>query len=338
MSILNFSKESVQMFVIFVSLIASKVQLSLTEERQFIQWMRMNNKIFIGDEYHFRLGIFISNARYFQEFNKRKGLTYTVGINQFSCHTPTEYKSILGVKIHRVPSHNQAPTLSKKKSTPETFDWRDEGVVNPVKNQGSCGSCWAFSSIATSESAYAISTGNLLTFSEQNLVDCAPAPSCEGCSGGWPIDALTYIIEGQNGRFNSEDDYPYAGVDGRCSFDSSKGVGRITNLIDVVEGDENDLKEKVAAYGVASICIPASNTPFMSYTGGILDDDDCIHYPYLDHAVAAVGYGMEDGIDYWIVRNSWGKSWGEDGYVRMIRNKNNKCLIASKAFVAVDYQ
>lgn len=151
--------------------------------------MRTNNKFFIGDDYHLRLGIFISNLRYCQEFNKRKGLSYKVGINKFLCHTPSEYKSLLGVQTSSFRSIPKKQSITKSKQTiPDSFDWKSKGVVNPVKDQSSCGSCWAFSSISTSESAYAISTGNLLRFSEQNLIDCSE--SCNGCTGGWPMLAL----------------------------------------------------------------------------------------------------------------------------------------------------
>lgn len=317
------------MFALLFGLVASKVRLGVSEERQFLQWMRTNNKFYTGDEYHLRLGIFLSNARYVQDFNRRNGLTFRVGINKFSCHTPAEYKAILGGRASTQKVSKKV--FRAKKDTPESYDWRDKGVVNPIKDQASCGSCWAFSAIATSESAYAISTGNLLQFSEQNLVDCAP---CYGCNGGWSDNACNYVISDQNGQFNSEDDYPYTALDGTCSFDSSKGIGKIVDILPVTYGDENDLKEKVAQYGVASVSISAGNTPFMSYTGGILDDDQCSWFA-IDHAVACVGYGAEDGVEYWIVRNSWGTSWGEQGYVRMSRNKNNQCAIASQAFIAI---
>lgn len=131
----------------------------------------------------------------------------------------------------------------------------------------------------------------------------------------------------------SAQDYPYTGLDSYYELDYSKLIGKITSFQLVNEDDENDLKLKIANFGVASVCIAAGNTPFMSYAGGILDNDQC---EGIDHAVAAVGYGSEEGVDYWIVRNSWGSSWGEEGYVRMIRNKNNQCSIASIALVAVD--
>ncbi|KAK8846156.1 hypothetical protein M9Y10_020161 [Tritrichomonas musculus] len=319
------------MLALLLSIVASKVQLGLTEERQFLQWMRTNNKFYTGDEYHLRLGIFLSHARYCQEFNRKNGLTFRVGINQFSCHTPAEYKAILGVRGSSKKLRETIVSKSKA-NVPDSYDWRDKKVVNPIKDQASCGSCWAFSAIATSESAYAIATGKLLQFSEQNLVDCAP---CYGCGGGWADAGCNYVIQDQAGQFNSEDDYPYTATDGTCTYNAAKGIGKITKLITVSFGNEDDLKEKVATYGVASVSISAGNTPFMSYAGGILDDDDCL-FAQIDHAVACVGYGSENGVDYWIVRNSWGTKWGEQGYVRMSRNKSNQCSIASEAFVAID--
>ena len=307
----------------------SQVQITLSEERQYVQWMRTNNKYYTGDEYYLRLGIFLSNSRYIQEFNRKPGLTYRLAVNKFACYTPSEFKSILGAlpQTHRKQSTGK---IQNHLQLPDSVDWRDKGVVNPIKDQGDCGSCWAFSAISTSESAYAISTGTLLQFSEQNLIDCT---ICWGCMGGWPDQALDYILTTQTGQFASEQDYPYRAMDCACNVDFNKLVGKITTYETIKEADENDLLEKVALNGVASICIAAGNTPFMSYSSGILDDDQCTD---IDHAVAAVGYGTENGIDYWIVRNSWGTSWGEEGYVRMIRNKDNKCLIASRALIALN--
>lgn len=188
------------LILLFCCFISSKLYLGVVEERQFLQWMRINNKFYIGDEYHFRLGIFISNIRYFQEFNRWKDLTFHVGINKFSCYTPTEYKSLLGVQGFD-QSFPYTKSANPLRSAPDSFDWRDKGVVNPIKNQGDWGSCWAFSAISTSESAYAISTGNLLHFSEQDLVDCSPG---FGCRSGWSYIAIDYILE---------DQHPYTATD-----------------------------------------------------------------------------------------------------------------------------
>ena len=320
------------MLFILIHFSISKVHLLLNEERQFVQWMRTNQKFYTGDEYHFRLGIFISNSRFCKEINRRNDLKFRVNINKFSCYTPTEYKSLLGSPSKSNNNNYKSSTPKTTISVPDSVDWREKGVVNPIRDQGACGACWTFSAITTSETAYAIHTGTLLQFSEQNLIDCSPY---SGCGGGWADDACTFIINNQNGQFNSLEDYPYRALQLDCKYDPSKAIGKISSLVKVEIADENDLKEKVALFGVASICIAADNFKFQSYSGGILDDDECPG-TYLSHAVAAVGYGVENGVDFWIVRNSWGELWGEDGYVRMIRNKHNQCGIATRAFVAVD--
>ncbi|OHT02179.1 Clan CA, family C1, cathepsin L-like cysteine peptidase [Tritrichomonas foetus] len=290
--------------------------------------MRQNNQFYTGDEYHFRLGLFLSHSRWINEFNKQ-GHSFRVAHNKFSTYTPAEYKALLGFK--NVKTGHKGKKSTKKVNAPESLDWRESGLVNPIKDQASCGSCWAFSAIATCESAYAKSSGKLLSFSEQNIVDCVLG--CYGCSGGWPNVAIDHVLDNQNGQFNSEDDYPYTALDGNCVYDASKAIGKVTGYLEVEYDSESDLKEKVAGYGVVSVCIQAGTSAFMSYTGGIFDYPDCSQ-TFLDHAVAAVGYGAENGVEYWIVRNSWGTSWGEEGYVRMIRNKQNQCGIANEAVVA----
>lgn len=321
------------MIFLFVSFAFSKITLSLNDERKFINWMRTYNNYYTSDEYHFRLGIFLTNLRYIQTFNRQKGITFRLGMNKFSCTTPSEYDTLLGTSIRFGRRQISQKAIQRNTEIPDSIDWRDTGFVLPVKNQGNCGSCWSFAAIATSETAYGITAKKAVSFSEQNLIDCCT--ECSGCSGGWPVTAVEFILHKQNGRFNSEGDYPYKAVKGYCNYDSSKAVGMITNYVSVNEADEIDLKEKVAMYGVAAVCISAGNSPFMSYSGGILDDFDCNEYA-INHAVAVVGYGVEDAVDYWIIKNSWGCDWGEDGYVRLIRNKRNQCGIASQAIIAID--
>ena len=324
------------MIILFLNFASSAITLDLNDERMFVNWMRTYNIYYTSSEYHFRLGIFLTNLRYIQMFNRQKGITFRLGINRFSCYTQSEYKSLLGVNVPsnlRKQLNNKGKESKRNSEIPDSVDWRKSDVVTAVKDQANCGSCWAFSTIATSESAYAITTKTLISFSEQNLIDCCN--DCSGCNGGWPQLALDFILKSQKGQFNTENDYPYKAVKGYCNYDSTKSVGQITEYISVTEANENDLKEKVAQYGVASVCISAGNSPFMSYSGGILDDLDCNEYA-INHAVAVVGYGTENGTDYWIIKNSWGSDWGEEGYVRLIRNKRNQCGIASQAIVAID--
>ena len=160
--------------------------------------MRKSNQFYIGEEYHFRLGIFITNSRYIREFNSVKR-SFKVGLNDFSCYTTTEYKSLLG---NLGPSRSIRPKILRTitDDIPDSIDWREKGVVNEIKNQGHCGSCWAFSAIQACESSYAISYGTLYTCSEQNLVDCCDG-GCSGCSGGYHYRALDYVINTQKGFF-----------------------------------------------------------------------------------------------------------------------------------------
>lgn len=321
------------MFLFLLSFATSKVYLDHSTERQFVQWMRTNNVYYTGEEYPLRLGLFISHLRYCQEFNRRKGLKFRLGANKFSCYTPSEYKSLLGVpstiQKKRVPEPLQTGT---DEPSPDSIDWREKGVVNGIRDQGQCAASYAFSAIATSEAAYAIKSGTLLEFSEQNLVDCAPA---SGCYGGWPEDTLEYVLRNQNGKFNSRIDYPYTAVFGACSYDYGKAIGKINEYRYIEMGNEIDLKAKVGNIGVASVCIAANNVIFMSYTGGIMDNDLC-EGARVDHAINVVGYGTEDDVEYWIIRNNFGTNWGEEGYGRMIRNKNNQCRITDYAIVAID--
>lgn len=253
-----------------------------------------------------------------------------MGLNDFSCYTATEYKSLLG-NLGSTRSIRPKIQLTIIDEIPESIDWREKGVVNEIKNQGLCGSCWAFSTIQACESAYVISYGTLYTCSEQNLVDCCDG-GCSGCSGGYHYRALDYVIDAQKGFLNSEDIYPYIEKEGDCKFDPNQGINKIKSYIHGIEGDEDYLK-KLVAQGVCAIAIDGGWLDFQEYSGGIYNNPFCSDTYGLNHAVGVVGYGNENDIEYWIVRNSWGKSWGEDGYIRMIRNNENQCGIASSVIL-----
>lgn len=316
----------------FILAFASSKLLVRDEERRFVSFMREFNQIYTGDEYQLRFGIFITNLRYIQEHNKRES-SFKLGLTPFSCYTPAEYRSILGFKPNPT-SYVQSSKVNAP--VPESFDWREKKVVNPIKNQGQCGSCYIFSATQAAESAYAITYGELISFSEQNILDCIigyPEYGCYGCNGGMPSSVMEYVKDIQKNRFMLESEYPYTATEGKCNFNEKKTVGWFSKLINVKSGDEDSLKEIIATHGPCSIGIDAGNPSFSMYKGGIYDEPRCNKYG-LNHGIGAVGYGSENGIDYFIIRNSWGESWGEAGFGRVIRNKGDLCGLAQTAWAS----
>jgi len=188
-------------------------------------------------------------------------------------------------------------------------DWRKKGAVNPVQNQGQCGSCWAFSSIAALEGAHFIKSNTLLKLSESQLVDCDTKSS--GCNGGLEIWAFAYA---EKAAIELEKTYPYVAKTEKCKAKSSKGVVNAVSHKAVKAKSVSALKSAIQS-GPTCVSVDAANNYFQGYTGGILNTTKCGHN--LDHAVTAVGYGTDKGQEYAIVRNSWTASWGEEGYIRM---------------------
>ncbi|KAK8839128.1 hypothetical protein M9Y10_032600 [Tritrichomonas musculus] len=312
------------MFALLASLASCAYYLQ-HEEKSFLSWMRSTNQYFTGDEYQIRFGIFMANSRLVKEHNSANK-KFTVSLNKFAAYTPSEYQALLGFKMD---IKKRVAAKTQRRSNANAVDWRDKGVVNGIKDQASCGSCWAFSAIQAAESANAISTGKLESYSEQNLVDCVTG--CAGCGGGLMTEAYDYVISNQNGHFNLESDYKYTAVDGTCKFTQYSQVGSISKYVNIVEGDEDDLAAKVEQYGPVAVAIDASNWSFQLYSGGIYDEPSCSSFN-LDHGVGCVGFGTEGESKYWIVRNSWGTSWGEKGYMKMLW-KGNQCGIASMASI-----
>lgn len=309
---------------------ACSINVGLSEEKSFISWMRNTNNFYTGDEYSLRLGIYLANQKFVREHNANPSKSFKIEMNRFAALTPAEYKSLLGFKP-KFTNNLKRAQIRTIKNNDEELDWRTKGAVNAVKNQGACGSCWAFSAIQNCESTEFLKYNVLYRLSEQSIVDCDNVDG--GCSGGLPIDAFRYIINECNGKVMLEDDYPYLAIDDTCKFDPSKAVGHFKRFVEVESGSEDDLAAKCKQFGPLTIGIDASQTSFQLYSGGIYDEPQCSSM-FLDHGVGLVGYGTEGKVAYWIVRNSWGAEWGEKGYVRMIRG-NNQCGEATSATVII---
>jgi C1A family cysteine protease len=283
-----------------------------------------------------RFDIFRSNVRDMIAHNANETNTFVMDINQFSDMTAAEFKEErLGFVKNKhatrsaVGFGSSCSAFSGTGATlPDSIDWRTKGAVTGVKDQGQCGSCWSFSASGAMEGAWFISTGKLVSISEQELVDCAGIRyGSSGCNGGQMDGAFKFAID--NG-ICTESSYPYTSGDTQKDGTCQKCVAAVTidECFDVKSNDQLALKEAVSKQPVA-IAIEADTRYFQSYAGGVLTASTC--GTTLDHGVLIVGYGTENEEDYWLIKNSWGTAWGDEGYMKMARNKGNMCGVASAA-------
>jgi len=297
---------------------------SHTEEEYWAGWKKFlalesgrerHNLYNTKAEHDKRFEIFKENMEKIKKHNNG-GHSWTMGITQFSDMTPQEFKEYIacGSLKHKLSKTVHDAPADWGKNTTASIDWVTKGAVTPVKNQGQCGSCWAFSTTGAIEGRYFVAKGELNSLSEQDLVDCSKENS--GCNGGL-MDYGFEFVEG-NGGLCSEDDYPYvAYAHFRCEEDGCSKEDPINSYVDV--SATTSALESACNDGPVAIAIEADQSAFQQYDGGVLT---AACGASLDHGVLLVGYGTDGSDDYWKVKNSWGADWGESGYIRLCRNCN----------------
>ncbi|ELR17807.1 papain family cysteine protease subfamily protein [Acanthamoeba castellanii str. Neff] len=315
----------------------------------FADWMRTHAKSYSNEEFVFRWNVWRENHRFIEEHN-RQNHSYHLAMNQFGDLTADEFRT-----IYTAPASDSdaAPTPKEDNATseaaaapaharrhPASLDWRTWGGVQAVKNEGSCGASYAFSAVGALETAYWRAHNTLPDLSEQQIVDCTREYGNGGCGGstvttlppppspggGWMHTAYKWLQE--KGGAVSQANYPYTGRVGACRSGSMPKVAQVARYVRIPAGNEKALLDAIATTGTVSVAFNAGTQQFSYYSGGILDVANCGNLPTL--AVLLIGYGTENGKDFWILKNSWGPAWGEQGYFRLARGKN-MCGIADWA-------
>lgn len=277
-------------------------------EDMYSEYVAMYRKSYqSSEEYAMRFKIFSENIRLIAEHNEQDS-SYEMGVNQFTDWTNLEYRRMLGyVRPENVETAEMAPEDGPYF---DSIDWVKKGAVNAVQNQGQCGSCWAFGTIGTVEGAHFVSTGKLLKYSEQELVDCCH-DQCAGCNGGFQNNAMTWLSKNP---ICLESEYKYTARDGTCRKQSCSTQGIVIKGYNTVPTTADGLRRALSVMPV-SVTVDAGSSAFQHYKSGILADASC--RTNLNHAVLGVGYGTENGKNYFTIKNSWGASWGDHGFIRI---------------------
>jgi len=316
-------------FIILIVALLSVAAAYTDEEYQttFANWMHDHGKSYTSDEFQSRYTIFKGNMDYVRDWNAAGSAT-VLALTHLADLTNEEYQSIyLGTHFDGTDRLALAEAFVLPAPLADTVNWVNKGAVTAIKNQGQCGSCWSFSTTGSTEGTHFLKTGNLVSLSEQNLMDCSKSYGNNGCNGGLMDDAFKYIIG--NKGIDTEASYPYtAATTYDCKYVAANSGSTIASYKDVTSGSETALASAANMQPI-SVAIDASHQSFQLYQSGVYYEPAC-SASQLDHGVLVVGYGTDNGSDYWIVKNSWGTTWGEQGYVRIVRG-SNECGIAQEA-------
>jgi len=296
--------------VCLMSAVLAKNSVVVSEYPTFEQWSSDYGLSYSATEYGFRENLYYKNVMKIAKHNTHRH-PYRFGLNKFTAMTRNEFSKMFsnGYMNKRVNNYTNTHIINTN-GMPSSVDWTTKGAVSPVKNQGQCGSCWAFSATGATEGAWFISNKTLLSLSEQQLVDCSKAEGNNGCNGGLMDEAFSYIMK--NG-LTTEAAYPYTGTDGTCSKVASSV--KISGYKDVPANSQLALMTAIAQQPV-SVAVEADQEVFQFYSSGVMTAS-CGNA--LDHGVLAVGYGRLGSLDYYKIKNSWGTDWGMNGFILLGR-------------------
>lgn len=307
------------------------LSLALAAEISFDEWLVKFEKTeyaFDAEKMAERRAVYEANVAEIEQHNSENH-TWTMGVNAYSDLTWEEFKKYFNLDAPQECSATNPKEVNFGGQLPDSVDWTTKGMVTAVKNQGSCGSCWTFSTTGAVESAWAIAGNPLTQLAEQQLVDCAGGFNNHGCNGGLPSQAFQYLMWA--GGQEKETDYKYTARDGSCKFSAAKVLAKISNEVNITFGDESDKGLPAAvALTPTSVCYQVASD-FRNYKSGVYTSKICKSgQKDVNHAVLAVGYDKDSasGLPYYLVKNSWGTSFGIKGYFKIVRGKN-MCGIAS---------
>jgi len=318
-----------QVFLLLGLLVLASALTETEYRTAFDDFKVQFGKTYLESEENHRYTVFKSNLDFVNSWDA-EARGFEVGINEFADLSTEEFKSLyngMNVNLPYDPVEENWPATIQV--TGDTVNWANKGAVTPIKNQGQCGSCWSFSATGSLEGEKFIKTGTLTSLSEQNLCDCSTSYGNQGCQGGLMDNAFKYVIA--NKGIDTESSYPYTATGpNSCRFNPANIGDTISSYHDVQRGSESALQSAVNTQPI-SVGIDAGHNSFQLYKSGVYYEPAC-SATQLDHGVLAVGYGTDNsGTAYWVVKNSWGASWGMKGFIQMSKGRNNNCGIATMA-------
>jgi len=313
--------------LLLISLLIALV-LSETAHEQFISYISTHGKKYKSDEeFLSRFQIFKQNLKIIAEKNAKHAPTTTYAVNKFADLTKEEFKQIF-LMSNLPPYAPNAEVLTINDSMtapPTTFDWRTKGACTSVKDQGQCGSCWAFSATENIESVNQLAGKGLPILGPQQIVDCEK--DMYGCGGGWPYAAFNYVTSA--GGQDTEASYKYTARDGTCKFNPNT-IGAKINKYKSIAKDEKQIQNLLTTVSPFSVCVDAEEWSF--YSSGVVTHNNCGRN--VDHCVQMVGYDTTGATPFWILRNSWGTDWGVSGFI-YIEMFYDTCLVADYVTSAI---